>query len=134
MANRLKRSPERETIFLNALATGSPVAVAATAAGIGYRTAFEWREGDQEFARRWEEAYKAGTDVMENEARRRAFEGFEEPVFHQGQVCGHVRKFSDNLLMFLLKARDPDRFKDRVSNELTGKLTISHEEWLQRLK
>ena len=28
-------------------------------------------------------------------------------MFHQGAICGHVRKYSDGLLMFLIKQADP---------------------------
>ena len=45
----------------------------------------------------------------------------EEPVFYQGEVVGSVRKFSDTLLMFLLKGNRPDKYKDRVSKEIAGK-------------
>ena len=41
---------------------------------------------------------------LELEARRRAFEGFDKPVFHAGEQCGLIRQYSDVLLMFLLKA------------------------------
>ena len=39
----------------------------------------------------------------------------DEPVFYQGQVVGHIRKYSDNLLMFLLKAHWPEKFRENVS-------------------
>ena len=45
---------------------------------------------------------------------RRALEGGEEPVFYQGKIVGSVRKYSDTLLMFMLKARRPERYRDRV--------------------
>ena len=28
-------------------------------------------------------------------------------MFYQGEICGHVRKYSDALLMFLIKQADP---------------------------
>ena len=43
----------------------------------------------------------------------------EEPVYYQGEVVGQVQRYSDTLLMFLLKGRRPEKFKDRT--ELTGK-------------
>jgi hypothetical protein len=43
-------------------------------------------------------------DVLLAEARRRAIEGVEEPIMHQGQVVTTVRRYSDLLLIFLLKS------------------------------
>ena len=54
-------------------------------------------------------------ELLEAEARRRAAMGVEEPVFYKGQVVGHIRKYSDNLLMFLLKAHWPEKFRENLS-------------------
>ncbi len=80
--------------------------------------AYNWRKGDEAFATAWDEALDAGTDALEDEAVRRAHEGVEEPVFYQGEEVARVRKYSDNLLMFLLKGRRPERFRERT--EISG--------------
>ncbi len=56
--------------------------------------------------------------------RRRAVEGVDEPRFHDGQICGHVRKYSDTLLIFMLKARRPDKYKERGEVAQTGKVVF----------
>lgn len=48
--------------------------------------------------------------ALETEAVRRALEGVEVPVFHQGRECGNTVKHSDTLLMFLLKTLRPERY------------------------
>ena len=53
-------------------------------------------------------------DELEAEARRRAVQGVRQPVFHQGKVVGHIRKYSDLLLIFLLKHRRPEIFADKA--------------------
>ena len=54
-------------------------------------------------------------DILEAEAHRRAVEGVEEPVgWYRGKPGGTVRRYSDNLLMFLLKGVLPERYKDRM--------------------
>ena len=55
----------------------------------------------------------ARLQAAEDEAFRRAVEGTEEPVYHKGAICGHVRRYSDSLLTLLLKAGDPDKYADR---------------------
>ncbi len=46
-------------------------------------------------------------------ARRRALVGTEKPLFHKGNQIGNVPVFSDPLLMFLLKAKRPEVYRDR---------------------
>lgn len=48
--------------------------------------------------------------ALESEAVRRALSGVDVPVFHQGRECGSTVKHSDQLLMFLLKTLNPERF------------------------
>jgi hypothetical protein len=43
----------------------------------------------------------------------------EEDIFYQGEVCGKKRTYSDQLLMFALRARKPDMYRERSSMELT---------------
>ena len=61
-----------------------------------------------------------GISALEDEAHRRAFEGVPEPVFHQGVECGSVRKYSDTLAIFLLKAHRPEKYRENSRMELTG--------------
>ena len=60
-------------------------------------------------------------DVLEREAWRRASEGVKQPVFYQGEVCGHVRKYSDVLLIFLLKGARPDKYREQLATPAAGK-------------
>lgn len=104
-----KRTPEKDRkanaqgVFVEQLVKGETITAAAKAAGICRRTAYSWREWDKEFAEAWDDALEIGTEKLEAEATRRALEG------------------SDTLLIFLLKARRPNVYRDRISAELTGK-------------
>lgn len=55
-------------------------------------------------------ALESAIAALESEAVRRALEGVEIPVFHQGRECGSTVKHSDTLLMFLLKTLRPERY------------------------
>lgn len=103
-----------QTIFLENLAGGMTVADAAIAASVSRSLVYKWRKADKDFAGDWELAYEMGADALAGEAQRRGVKGVEEPIFYQGAICGAVRKYSDTLLMFMLKARDPLRFCDRA--------------------
>jgi hypothetical protein len=121
MANRTKRTAKKARQFVESLLqTGGNVSRACLAVNIGRMTAYEWRNDDPEFAKAWDEAVEAGLDDLEQEARRRAFEGVLEPHFYQGVECGYVRKYSDTLLIFLLKGGRPEKYKDRVEQDHKG--------------
>lgn len=99
--------PDWPLVFLAHLARTGNVQASCDRAKIGRRTAYDRREGDPEFRSAWEDAERIAVEVLEEEARRRAVDGTLRPVFHQGAKCGAVREYSDTLLIFLLKARDP---------------------------
>jgi hypothetical protein len=85
-------------------------------------TWYRWIEEDPEFARMAEEAEQEVCDFDKAEVRRRAVEGVEEPVgWWRGQPGGYVRKYSDNLLMFRIKAKDP-AYRDRAEIDITATL------------
>ena len=118
-------TPEKKIAFCAALAATGIVRRACEAVDIGYTTAYHWRGEDEDFAAMWERAAKIGNEVLEDEARRRAFEGVEEPVFHQGVAVDTVRKYSDTLTIFLLKGAMPEKYRDRQDVNLSGKVSLA---------
>ena len=127
-----KRRPSKKTAFLSALTETVNVTLACRGAGIPRRSAYDWRENDEDFARRWDEALDEGIDLLEAELQRRAFEGTERPVFYKGQQCGTWRTYSDALAMFLLKAHRPKKYRDSLANQLKDD-TPEEEDALTRL-
>lgn len=117
---RTNRTNKKRAEFLDALAETASVVRACEVSGVPRRTAYDWRRDDEEFAAEWERALDIGTDALEDEATRRAFEGVDEPVHYQGVATSTIRKYSDTLLMFMLKARRPDKFKERSAQEHTS--------------
>lgn len=116
----MKLTPEKLTAFCAALAETCNVGKACAAVGISRQTAYDWREDDPAFAERWKRAMRAGLTVLEDEMHRRAIDGTDEPVYHQGEQCGTVRKYSDTLAIFLAKAHDPEKYRENSRMELTG--------------
>jgi len=104
----------RRQAFLAALRDSANVSASAHATGVERWKWYRLRRADSGFAAEWLDALETGIDALEDEAMRRALEGGEEPVFYQGKIVGSVRKYSDTLLMFMLKARRPERCRDRV--------------------
>lgn len=100
-------------LFLDLIARGNTAACAARTVGVRRNAMFDLRKRDPEFARQWAEADEAGTEALEQEAIRRAVEGVERGLFYQGVKYTTEREFSDPLLMFLLRARAPEKYRER---------------------
>lgn len=125
MATRTERTAEKRDRFLEALeANGGNISAACKTARFPRRTAYEARERDPAFAKLWDEAVERGIDALEDEALRRAHNGTLKPVFYQGTKCGTVREYSDTLLIFMLKAKRPLKFRDNVAIEHSGKVDL----------
>lgn len=101
-----------EELFLKALAETGNVSAAAKLAGVARQTAYEAKELRPEFAARWDDALEEACDALELEARRRAKDGAEKPVFYLGREVSRVREYSDVLLIFLLKAHRPEKYRE----------------------
>ncbi len=136
------RHPKKRT-FLAAIANTANIVRAAEIAGIDRDNHYLWMKKDPEYAAAFEIAWKRGADVLEAEAVRRAYEGVIKPVFYGGKraidvvqnpdgsikrdkdgkpvgIPAAVREYSDPLLIFLLKGRNPQVFADRVRQEHSG--------------
>lgn len=117
----VKLTPERKAAFCAALAaSGGNVTRACSAVDIARMTAYEWRDEDDEFAAQWDRAKQLGLDALEDEATRRAFDGVDEPIVYQGEITGTMKRYSDTLMVFLLKGGKPEKYRERTSTELTG--------------
>jgi hypothetical protein len=76
-------------------------------------------DDDDELAGDIREARGYGNERIVAEITRRAIDGWDEPVFHDGEIVGSVRKFDGRLLTLLAKAHVPE-FRDVTRHELTG--------------
>src|SRR5262249_4954507 len=59
------------------------------------------------------------------EMRRRALVGWDEPVYQGGKLVGHIRKFSDTLLIFALKAERPEKYRERYEPRSEGHTPVT---------
>lgn len=112
----------RKRAWLIAYALCGSKVRASRAAGVSDVTIYtqQWR-GDTVFQAAMKRAEAMAVDVMEDEAHRRAVEGWVEPTgWYKGKPGGLVRRFSDVLLIFKLKGAVPEKYKDRV--EMRGAL------------
>ncbi|RIA44610.1 hypothetical protein DFR49_2857 [Hephaestia caeni] len=107
-------SPEVQRAFIEALADTGMVEHAARAVDMSVQSAYRLRRaaGSEGFARAWTAAVEAASHRLIDLAFRRAIEGEEVPVFDRdGCRIGAKWQHSDRLLMFLLRAYQPARFR-----------------------
>lgn len=157
----MKVTPEKLTAFCAALAETCQVRKACKAVDISIQTAYRWRKEMPDFAAAWDEAVQAGVLGLESEAHRRAFDGIEKPLTHQGNFTylyreakdeegnpiineatglprmdpvldeygnhkvAAVREYSDTLAIFLLKAHNPEKYRETSKVELSGHLAVT---------
>lgn len=105
---------KRKRAFLDAVGRCGTIAGAARETGIPRSVHYEWMQRDPDYPAAFREAEDIAVEIMETEARRRAVEGTTKPVFQGGDHVGNVTEYSDQLLMFLLRAARPDRYRERV--------------------
>ena len=105
-------TPQRQRLFIEALAGTGSVKSAARAVGLSAKSAYDLRRasGAEGFRKAWEAALDIGIQMIEDVAMDRALNGVEEPVFAYGKIIGTRRVYNDQLLMFMLRSRSPRRF------------------------
>ncbi len=125
-----KKRGKLQAAFLAAFRESCTVTQAAKTAGVGRRTHYDWLKADPSYQAQFEDLEDAVTETLEREAMRRGTEGTLKPVFYQGKACGKIREYSDTLLIFLLKARRPETYRERsdVNSTIQGGITVTWEQ------
>lgn len=124
-----ERVPVWQKAFLTALAQTGVVRYAAEATRIARSQVYARRRSNPDFAAAFDLALDEAADLLELEARRRAVEGTEKPVYgrdagpNAGTVeVGRVREYSDRLLEFLLKGWRPDKYRERHDHRVEASI------------
>lgn len=108
--------------FIQALRNSANVRASCQAAGISRMAAYKARERSEEFAREWDEALEEAVDTLEAAAWQRARDGVrrEEPIYYQGEQVGTkvITEYSDTVLLALLKAHRPNKYRDPVHYQI----------------
>lgn len=132
-------TPKKEA-FLAAFRINGNVSQSAAAAEISRTSVYQWLESDEDFKAEFEDAREEAADRLEQEARRRAEEGVRKAKFYQGKPImvpvlgddGELKRdnngelvmtpyveheYSDTLLIVLLKANRPEKFRENISHD-----------------
>lgn len=110
--------------FLEVYAQTANISLSCKAAGVSRETYRYWKQKDNgRFLDRLAVADKEADEALEAELHRRAVVGVEEPVYYKGKIVGHIRKLSDNLLMFRIKRRMPE-YRDSPQAVAQAKINL----------
>lgn len=95
-------TPQRQQDFLEALAHSGSVQEACASVGKSRTSAYKARYRIRGFRNRWDDALARIQPTVEFELRRRAIDGYDEPVFQGGKQVGVRRRYSDSLLRLMV--------------------------------
>ena len=112
MAHQAKRTAARDALFFDALQKGIAVHAACLASGYQHSAVYRWRKQHQAFADLWNDAQIVAADLLEEEADRRARDGYDETTTRSDGVQTVKNKRSDMLLLARLKALRPERYRE----------------------
>ncbi len=115
----------KQLAFLKAYRSSGSVSLAAQEAKIARRTHYNWLESDSRYRKDFEEAQSEYIDTLEREVDRRAFEGVDTPVFYQGMQVATVKRYSDRLAMFRLRALAPEKYVERSQVDVSAEVQHS---------
>lgn len=97
---------EVQARYLELYSGGLSSGESALAAGVSLATISRWKMADPEFEAAWHKAYDEFTHTLEAKAERMAAE---------------ATPMSATMLIFMLKARKPNVYRESIRAELTGK-------------
>ena len=143
----MKHPASKRAAVLRAFSECGRVDLACKAAGVDRSMHYDWLKKHPDYAAAFERMREQALDMLEDEAWRRAREGFDEPVFHAGKqaqmfardadgqpvkgpdgkfvaVPAVVRRYSDGVLTFLLKGRRKQVYGDRIEHTGAGGAAI----------
>jgi hypothetical protein len=135
--------------FLAAYAVTGNKTEAAKLAECSRQQHYVWLQSEA-YRETFQHAEMEACENLETEARRRAMHGVEEPVIYQGMLCHQpvrdaegniryddqgapvavpltVRKYSDTLLIFLMKGAMPVKYRDhsKIEHDHTQNVTVT---------
>jgi len=121
---------QRQVSFLEAYVVSGAVLGAARLTGEADTTHYEWMK-DPDYAAAFVDAEKRAIAHLEAELFNRVYQGTDEPVIYQGELCYQkdkagrktdkpltIKRKSDTLLIFALKGKKPEVYRDTLNSNV----------------
>lgn len=96
---------------------------------------YEQKKEDTEFGDAWEEIIESLIDDAEGELYRRAVKGVIKKHYYKGVEIAKFKEYSDTLLMFWLKGKRPEVYRERfdIDTNISGSLDVSIEKAIDKI-
>ena len=111
-----KVTEQRKQQLIKAVASMGNITAATRELKISRSAHYKWAREDPDYKQAIDDAYEEWVDSLESEAVRRGRDGWDEPVFVNGDLKNVKRRYSDQLLLALLKAHRSKLYRDRVEH------------------
>jgi len=112
---------KRRAAYVAALEQDGEHVFARIEVGVSDYTIWNHRKKNPEFDQACEDALHTYRKRFINELVRRGVDGVEKPVFHEGEIVGHVTEYSDKLLMEHLKVIDK-RYRKQLDLQVEAQI------------
>lgn len=120
-SNTIQQSQRaRQQRFLACYGACGSLTRAARWSKIHRHTHYDWMKNSPDYPGAFAEAERLAARTLQDEAVRRAHEGIKKAVYYKGKIVGYETEFSDSLMITMLKATDPEKFRDRSDQRHSG--------------
>ena len=119
---RLINDKKKNDFLMTYIRCGS-ISKAARKCKIDRTTHYQWMKNEK-YAQAFEKARQHAGDLLEEEAYRRAVEGYSQPIYYKGEKVGSKKVYSDYLLAELLRGAKPEVYRDNKT-EVNANVNIN---------
>lgn len=117
-------SRDKRVQFLDVVAKTGNLKLAAAKVGLTPRALYLARQRHTDFDAQWTNAVNIYNMFVANESlRKRAIEGFREPVWYQGNIVGYQIRHDSGITQFFFKGAMPEVYGDKREIKIEGGLT-----------
>lgn len=109
-------SPLLIDLFLEGVCRTNNVTQVCAEMNVSRMMIYAMKAQDPVFRQRLSDAQTIGIDSWEDAAARRAFDGVDRKVFHQGVQIDTVKDYSDSIAIAMLRGAKPERYATRTDN------------------
>ena len=129
LPNAKARTCLRVATFLQLTASGETCLDALESAGLSWGELQAYKGRHPAIADLYQHARELMRDQQiaqrERALLKRGVEGWEDPVYHKGELSGTIRRYSDKCLEIGLKANQPKKYRDREDKAVNVGVSIS---------
>jgi len=101
-------------------------AIACKQCNVSHNTVRKYRKVNPEFDEACDELEQKLVSTLVHKTFHKAIHGWNEPVYYKLNLIGYKRKFSPELMMFMLRSHRPERYNvPDVQNNITVEQTAN---------